>query len=69
VDYSLFIMVAVLVILKRLEKRQEMAPTTFPPPIFAGSGSVSWIHVSPPPSYENTLRSLYIGVFRSSPSI
>jgi hypothetical protein len=36
VDFSLFIMVAVLVMLERLEKRPGMAPAAFPPPIFIG---------------------------------
>jgi hypothetical protein len=40
VDYSLFIMVAVLVMSRRLEKRGDMAPVVFPSPIFAGSASV-----------------------------
>jgi hypothetical protein len=39
------------------------------PPIFAGSSSVLWFCVSPPPRHENALGSLYIGVFRSSLSI
>jgi hypothetical protein len=37
VDYSIIIMVAVLVMLERLEKRPGMAPAAFPLPIFAGS--------------------------------
>jgi hypothetical protein len=40
VDYSLFIMVAVLVMLERLEKQLGMAPTVFPPPIFTDLASV-----------------------------
>jgi hypothetical protein len=69
VDYSLFIVVAVLVMLERLEKRPGMAPTAFPPPIFAGTASGSWFCVSRPPPRENSLGSLYIGIFRSTPSI
>jgi hypothetical protein len=67
-DYSLFIMVAVLVMLERLEMRLGTAPAVFPP-IFTGSTSVSWFHVFPPPPCENASGGLYIGVFRSSPSI
>jgi hypothetical protein len=37
VNYSLFIMVVVLVMLERLEKRPGTAPAVFPPPIFVGS--------------------------------
>jgi hypothetical protein len=60
-DYSLFIMVAVLVMSEMFEMRPGTAPIAFPPPIFAGSTSVSWFHVSPPPSRDNALGSLYIG--------
>jgi hypothetical protein len=62
VDYYLFIMVAVLVMLKRLEMRPGTAPTMFPLPIFAGSASVSWFHVSQPPLREKASDgSLYSG--------
>jgi hypothetical protein len=54
-------MVAVLVMLERLEKRLGMAPIAFPPPIFTGSASVSWFHVSLPPPRENASGSLIIG--------
>jgi hypothetical protein len=37
VDYSLFIIVVVLVMSERLEKQPGTAPTLFPPPFFAGS--------------------------------
>jgi hypothetical protein len=40
VDYSLFIMVVVLVMSERLEKRPGMALAVFPPLIFTGSASV-----------------------------
>jgi hypothetical protein len=69
VDYSLFIMVAVLVMFERLEKRWGMAPVVFPPPIFVGTASILWFLVSPPPPGENVSGSLYIGVFRSTPLI
>jgi hypothetical protein len=69
VVYSHFIMVAVLVMLEGLEKRPGTAPTSFPPPIFAGSASVSWLCVSLPPPHENTLGGLYIGDLKSTPSI
>jgi hypothetical protein len=64
VDYSLFIMVAVLVMSERLEKRPGMAPTPFPPPIFAGLASFSWFHVSSPPPYENALGIIFMEGFR-----
>jgi hypothetical protein len=54
-DYSLFIIVTVLVMLERVEMRSGMAPAAFPPPIFGGSASVSWLCVSPPPPRENAL--------------
>jgi hypothetical protein len=54
VDYSIFIMVAVLVMLERLEKRPGMTPESFLPPIFAGTAFVSWFYVPPPPPQRNT---------------
>jgi hypothetical protein len=69
VDYSLFIMVAMLVMLERLEKRLGTALAAFFPPIFAGSAFVLWFCVYPPPHGENASRTLFIGIFRSSPSI
>jgi hypothetical protein len=62
VDYSLFIMLAVL----ELEKSSGMAPAVFPPPIFVGAASVLWFRVSPLSPHEKASRSLYIGVFRST---
>jgi hypothetical protein len=59
-------MVAVLVMLERLEKRPGTAPAVFLPPISVGSASVSWFRVSPLPPPENVSGSLYIGVFRST---
>jgi hypothetical protein len=59
-------MVAVLVMLERLEKQPGMAPAAFPPPIFVGSAYVSWFRVSPLPPPDNVSGSLYIGVFRST---
>jgi hypothetical protein len=58
-DYSLFIMVAVLVMLERLEKRPRATLAEFSPPIFAGTASISWFHVSPPPPQGNASGSLY----------
>jgi hypothetical protein len=54
VDYSLFIMVAVLVMSERLEKPPGATLAMFPPPNFARTASVSLFHVSPPPPQENT---------------
>jgi hypothetical protein len=69
VDYSDFIMVAMLLMLEKLEKRPGTALAAFPLLIFIGSASVSWFRVSPPPTRENASGSLFIGVFRSIPSI
>jgi hypothetical protein len=43
-----------LVMLERLEKRPGMALAAFPPPIFAGSASVSWFRVSLPCPHKNS---------------
>jgi hypothetical protein len=59
VDYSLFIMVAVLVMLERLEKWPGATPAAFPPSIFAGTASVSWFHVSMLPLHKNASGFLY----------
>jgi hypothetical protein len=45
VDYSLFILVVVLVMLERLEKQPGTAPASFPPPIFVGTAFVLWFCV------------------------
>jgi hypothetical protein len=47
-------MVAMLVMLERLEKRLEMASAVFPPPIFARTTSISWFCVPLSPPQENT---------------
>jgi hypothetical protein len=65
-DYSLFIMVAVLVMLERLEKRPVATLAAFSPPIFTGIAFVSCFHVSPPPPCKNAPEGLYIEIFRSS---
>jgi hypothetical protein len=67
VDYSLFIMVAVLVMLERLQKRTGTAPVAFPPPISVGSAFISWFRVYPPPPPENASGNIYIVVFGSTP--
>jgi hypothetical protein len=59
-------MVATLVISERLEKRAEVTLTTFPPPIFAGTTSVSRFHVFLPPPRGNASGGLYMGLFRLS---
>jgi hypothetical protein len=41
VDYSFFMAVMMVLMLERVEKRLGVTPTTFPPPIFAGTASVS----------------------------
>jgi hypothetical protein len=59
-------MVAVLVMLERLEKRPGVTPAVFTPQIFAGTASISWFHVFLLPPRENTLGVLYIELFISS---
>jgi hypothetical protein len=57
--------VTVVLMLERVEKRLGATPAAFPPPIFAGTASISVFRVSPLPSDRNHRGSLYIGVFRS----
>jgi hypothetical protein len=45
VDYSLFMMVAMVVMSESLEKRPRVTPTAFPPPISARTTSVSLFRV------------------------
>jgi hypothetical protein len=63
VDYPLIFMVVVLVMLERLEKRPRVNSASFPPPIFVGTTSILWFHVSPPPPRGNASVGLYIGLF------
>jgi hypothetical protein len=65
VDYSLFIMVAVLGMLERLEKRLGATLAAFPPPIFTGTTFVLCFSAT---SSRERLGGgvLYIGFFRSS---
>jgi hypothetical protein len=51
VDYSLFMKVMMVLTSERVEKRPRATPAAFPPPIFAGTASVSVFHVSPPPHF------------------
>ena len=65
VDYSLFIMETVMMMLERMEIQPGMAPVAFFPPIFAGSGSVLvFLCFCSAPS-EIALGNLFIGIFRS----
>jgi hypothetical protein len=48
VDYSLFMAVMIVLTSERVEKISEATPVAFPPPIFAGTTSVSVFHVFPP---------------------
>jgi hypothetical protein len=66
VDYSLFMVVSMVVMLERLEKRPGMTPAAFSPPIFPGTPFVSVFHVSTLPPQGNASEGLYIVVFRSS---
>jgi hypothetical protein len=49
VDYPLFMAVMMVLTSDRVEKRPRATPAVFPPPIFAGTASVSVFHVFPPP--------------------
>jgi hypothetical protein len=66
VDYSLFMAVIMVLTSERVEKRPGVTPAAFPPPIFAGTASVSVFHVSPLPLIAIVEGGLYIGVIRSS---
>jgi hypothetical protein len=57
---------AVMMVLtsKRVEKRSEVTPAMFPPPMFAGIAFVSVFRVSPSPPDRDHRGGLYIGVFR-----
>ena len=60
VDYSRFIIMAVLERVERVEMQPGMAPAAVPPPIFAGSPSVSCISCFSAASFqERPEESLY----------
>jgi hypothetical protein len=69
VDYSLFIVVAVLMMLVRVEMQPRMTPIAFSPPVFVGSALVSWFLCFSVASFREHLGGLYIVVFRSSPLV
>jgi hypothetical protein len=48
-NYSLFMVVMMVLTSERVKKLLGATPATFPPPIFAGTASVSVFHVSLPP--------------------
>jgi hypothetical protein len=54
--------VSMVLMLERLEKRSGVTPAAFPPPIFAGTTSVSLFHVSPPPPLRN-VKGVFLLVF------
>jgi hypothetical protein len=64
VDYSLFIMLAVLVMSERFEKRPGMALAVLPPSIFACTAFISWFRVSLSPPRGNASGGIYIALFR-----
>jgi hypothetical protein len=66
VEYSLFMVGMMVLMSERVEKRPGVTSTMFPPPIFAGTASVSVFHISPPPRIVNADGGLYICIFRSS---
>jgi hypothetical protein len=49
VDYSLFMVVMMVLMSERVEKRPGATTAMFSPPIFAGIASISVFHVSLPP--------------------
>jgi hypothetical protein len=51
VDFFLLMVVMMVLLLKRVEKRPGVTPATFPPPVFAGTTSVFVVRVSPPPRF------------------
>jgi hypothetical protein len=51
VDYSLFMLVMMVLTSERVEKRPGVNPIAFPPPIFAGIASVYVFCVSLPPPF------------------
>jgi hypothetical protein len=57
-----------MLILERVEIPLAAAPVEVPPPIFAGSDSISVFLCYAPPPFRDASRDLYIGVFRSRPS-
>jgi hypothetical protein len=54
--------------LERVEIPLAAAPVEVPPPIFAGSDSISVFLCYAPPPFRDASGDLYIGVFRSRPS-
>jgi hypothetical protein len=63
VDYSLFMVLMMVLMSERVEKRPGETPAAFPPLVFTGIASVSVFCVSPPPPFTIVDRGLYIGVF------
>jgi hypothetical protein len=49
VDYSLFMVVMMVLTSERVEKRSGATLAAFPPPIFAKTASISVFRVYPPP--------------------
>jgi hypothetical protein len=67
VDYSLFMVVMMVLMSERVEKRLEATLGAFPPPIFGETASVSVFRVSLPPHFTIIEGGgLYIGIFRSN---
>ena len=54
--------------MERVEIPPAAAPAEVPPPIFAGSDSISVFLCYAPPPFRDASGDLYIGVFRSRPS-
>jgi hypothetical protein len=66
VDYSLFMLVMMVLISERVEKCPGATPAAFPPPIFAGTASVFEFHVSPSPPLGIFKGGSFYKLFRSS---
>jgi hypothetical protein len=63
VDYSLFMMVMMVLTSERVEKCPGVTPAAFPPPIFNGTASVSVFRVSLPPLIMIVQGGIYIKKF------
>jgi hypothetical protein len=58
-----------VVMSERLEKRPGATPTSFLPPTFAATTSISAFRVSTPPPQGNASGGLYIVIFRSGRAV
>jgi hypothetical protein len=61
VDYTLFMVVMIMLMSERVEKHSGATPAMFPPSIFAIIAYVSMLRVSLPPRIAIAEGGLYIG--------